>query len=86
MFNSMGALKEYNDAFDSNPRSIYRLGTVATDVVSTSLFRHGNFDHVNNSVVWSPAVSSRTVPEPKQLTYSARPLTRPRHGLTTWVA
>ena len=32
------------------------------------------------------AMSERTAPEPKQLTYSASPSTSPRHGLTTWVA
>jgi len=32
------------------------------------------------------AMSSRTVPEPKQLTYSALPSSSPRHGLTTCVA
>ena len=32
------------------------------------------------------AISSRTVPEPKQLTHSANPPTSPRQGLTTCVA
>jgi hypothetical protein len=49
------------EAYDSGPKSIYELAS-STDVSTTSLFRHGNFDYVNNSVVWSSGTTTHTLP------------------------
>jgi len=49
------------EAYDSGPQSIYELSS-STDVSTTSLLRHGNFDYVNNAVVWSSTNSTRTLP------------------------
>jgi hypothetical protein len=53
------------DAYDSGPFSIYELGAGgagAADVAATSLYRHGNFDYVNQSVQWSAQNATRVLP------------------------
>ena len=53
------------DAHDSGPLAIYQTGTNgsgASDIAFTSLFRHGNFDTVNNGVIWDPATVSHALP------------------------
>jgi hypothetical protein len=53
------------DAHDSSRFSIYELGAAgsgATDVAATSLYRHGNFDAVNNQALWSPSSTARALP------------------------
>ncbi len=49
------------DAYDSGPMSIYELGG-STDVSSTSLYRHGNYDTVNAATQWAPSVSTHALP------------------------
>ena len=49
------------DAYDSSPKSIYELGG-ASDVSATSLYRHGNFDSVNNATMWDPNHADHTLP------------------------
>lgn len=62
------------DGFNINLVSIFQLGangSGATDVATTTLYRHGNFDTVNNATVWDPAKTDRTLPASLYLT--ARP-------------
>jgi hypothetical protein len=53
------------DAYDSSGFSIYELGNAGAgpaDVAATTLYRHGNFDYVNEAVVWDPTAKSQTLP------------------------
>ena len=53
------------DAHTSGPLAIYQTGAAgsgAADIAFTSLFRHGNFDTVNNAVIWDPGTSSHSLP------------------------
>jgi hypothetical protein len=53
------------DAYDSGPASIYELGNNgagASDVAATSLFRHGNYDYVNQATMWDSQVQTQTLP------------------------
>jgi hypothetical protein len=62
------------DGFNINLVSIFQLGangSGATDVATTTLYRHGNFDTVNNATVWDPAKTDRTLPA--SLYLQARP-------------
>jgi hypothetical protein len=54
-------------ATDSNRSSILEVGS-KTDVAYTSLVWHGNFDTVNKQVMWSSAISTRTLPASLYLT------------------
>jgi hypothetical protein len=48
-----------------DPSAIYQTGgngSGASDVAFTSLFRHGNFDTVNNGVIWDPGTISHALP------------------------
>lgn len=57
--------------YEGSYRAIYRLGYNADDnarVVSdttpkATLLRHGNFDYVNNAVVWDPAIPDHHLPD-----------------------
>jgi hypothetical protein len=54
--------------------SIYELGANGngeTDIAVTSLYRHGNFDTVNNDTLWSPDNPNRYLPP--SLVYTERP-------------
>ena len=44
------------------PTKTGAIGSGASDIAFTSLFRHGNFDTVNNGVIWDPATSSHALP------------------------
>lgn len=62
------------DGFNINLVSIFQLGANgagAADVAATSLYRHGNFDTVNNATTWDPARTDRTLPA--SLYLEARP-------------
>ena len=53
------------DAYDSGPFSIFELGNAgsgATDVATTTLLRHGNYEYVNHAVSWDPKTKSRDLP------------------------
>ena len=62
--------------YEGSYRSIYRLGYNADDnarAISDSapkatLIRNGNFDYVNNAVVWEPAISDHYIPDSCYLT------------------
>ncbi len=54
------------DAHTSGPLAIYQTGangSGAADIALTSLFRHGNFDSVNNTVIWDPGTASHVLPD-----------------------
>jgi hypothetical protein len=55
----------------------------ASDPSITTLFRHGNFDYVTNSVIWSPSQSNHTVPVSLYLT--AKPAFWPAGVAWPWV-
>jgi len=62
--------------YDNGPITIYRLGydTALTDTtnydpaVKSNILRHGNWDSVNKTTVWDPAITDRTVPASFYLT------------------
>ena len=61
----MSGVSTVYDAYDGGPFSIYELGAGGsgpTDIVVTSLYRHGNFDAVNSAILWNPSISVRTLP------------------------
>jgi hypothetical protein len=43
-------------------------GTATDNQVSATVFRHGNFDYVTNTVKWDPAINVRTLPKSLYLT------------------
>jgi hypothetical protein len=53
------AYEVYND---SSVSSIFELGSTASDVSVTSLLRHGNYDYVTKSTIWSSSIATQTVP------------------------
>lgn len=63
--------KSHPIEYEGSYRSIYRLGYNADDaarVVSDTspkmtLLRHGNFDYVNNAVIWDPAIPDHHLPD-----------------------
>jgi len=55
------------ESVDSGDFSIYALGG-GGDVSETSLFRHGNYDAVNDAVLWDPAVAEHDLPPSFYLT------------------
>ncbi|WP_041453675.1 hypothetical protein [Anaeromyxobacter dehalogenans] len=62
------------EGYNINLYNVFQLGANgagASDVATTTLYRHGNFDTVNNATVWDPARTDRTLPASLYLT--ARP-------------
>jgi hypothetical protein len=62
-----GVSTVYDSYNSSSPKSIYELGggnggTGATDVVVTTLYRHGNYDYVHHDTIWSATTTARTLP------------------------
>jgi pectate lyase-like protein len=61
---------QYPMTYEGHVRAIYRLGynandnqkIVCDDRPKASLFRHGNYDYVNNAVVWDPATPDHHLP------------------------
>jgi hypothetical protein len=73
------------DAHDSGQASIYELGANgegASDIAATSLFRHGNYDYVNEETLFSPGVEERTLPP--SLYLRARPAWWPSDTAWPW--
>jgi hypothetical protein len=61
---TMGVSTTY-DAYNPSGYSIFELGITgsgASDISTTSLFRTGNFDTVNNAVTWDPSTANHTLP------------------------
>jgi hypothetical protein len=60
----------YPMTYEGHVRAIYRLGynaddnqkCICDDRPKATLFRHGNFDYVNNAVVWDPATPDHRLP------------------------
>ena len=53
------------DAYSPSAGAVYELGAGGSgsmDVSATTLFRHGNFDTVNNATKWAPAKADHTLP------------------------
>jgi len=57
--------------YEGHVRAIYRLGynaddnqkLVCDDRPKATLFRHANYDYVNNAVVWDPATPDHQLPD-----------------------
>ncbi|HEY3357852.1 MAG TPA: hypothetical protein VGQ83_31665 [Polyangia bacterium] len=49
------------DCYGGGNGCIYSLGAEG-DVSVTSLYRHGNYDHVSNQTVWTPTTTSHALP------------------------
>jgi hypothetical protein len=52
------------EAYDGGDPAIYRFdgGDGESDVVVTTMYRHGNFDTVSADTLWDPANDVRTLP------------------------
>jgi hypothetical protein len=70
------------DGYNSNQKSIYSLGG-AGDVSATSLYRHGNYDYVNNNTMWNVATPTRALPP--SLYLKAKPRWWPASTTWPWV-
>lgn len=63
-------------AYSFNSKTIYALGYAGSGQpidpkTASTLYRHGNFDYVTQSVIWNPGVSNHSLPA--SLYYSSRP-------------
>jgi hypothetical protein len=63
VFGAAGVSTAY-ETYDGGEAAIYRFdgGSGASDVVVTSMYRHGNYDTVNDAVMWDPDNDVRTIP------------------------
>jgi len=74
------------DGYDSGAFSIYELGANgagAADVAATSLYRHGNYDTVDDDVIWDPGNDTHALPA--SLYRAARPAWWPSATPWPWV-
>lgn len=63
-------------SYENHYQAIYRLGYDANDsalIVSdnmpkATILRHGNYDYVNNSIIWDPTIPDHTLPDSLYLT------------------
>ncbi len=81
---SAGVSETY-EAYDSGPISIYELGANgdgSDDVAATSLYRHGNFDFVNDETQWVDEMSREL---PASFYYSSQPAWWPDDMSWPWV-
>jgi hypothetical protein len=65
-----GLMSAY-DGYSSGTFSIYQLGAKgagSSDVAVSSLYRHGNYDTVNNQTMWNATVANHTLPPSMYLT------------------
>jgi len=70
------------DGTDSNQKLIYSLGG-ASDVSARSLYRHGNYDYVNNMTLWNDTAPTKTLPA--SLYLKTRPAWWPASTAWPWV-
>jgi hypothetical protein len=79
-----GVSTTYDD-YDNGVSSIFELGggSGTTDIVVTSLLRHGNYDYMHHAVVWDPKTTSHTLPPSMYL--SAAPAWWPKGTAWPWV-
>ena len=63
VFGTAGVSTAY-ETYDGGEAAIYRFdgGSGASDVVVTSMYRHGNYDTVNDATMWDPDNDVRTLP------------------------
>jgi hypothetical protein len=73
------------ETYGSSVKSIYEFdgGAGSGDVVVRSLYRHGNYDHVNKATIWSPDNPVHALPA--SLYYAERPRWWPTGSAWPWV-
>ena len=81
---SSGVSHAYEAFEKSDEKAIYRFdeGSGSSDVVVTSLYRHGNHDFVNGTTLWSPANTLHTLPP--SLYYPQKPRWWPAGSAWPW--